>query len=278
MSNWKNRLRSSGSMNSEMASSDESSAICNTSFMLQMSEALDDEDIVKKFQRIMSPLLSPIKDALDQANSTFASLQKQMQEKDLVITNLQTKVSDLEISLDDQEQQGRRGSMRLFGVPEVTSGTLDDKVLAVCNGLMKVCPKLTIEDLEVVHRVGKPPPSTSDTHDDHGDADQNAALDHTPPRPILVKFSSRRTKARVMKNKKKLKDNPYVCPDGTLSPVYVADDLTKQRANLAYRARLLRRSGSITDTWTFDSKILVKTLHGRIKPVMNEDDLNKLGS
>ena len=25
-------------------------------------------------------------------------------------------------------------------------------------------------------------------------------------------------------------------------------------------------------------KILVKTLHGRIKPIMNEDDLNKLGS
>ena len=43
--------------------------------------------------------------------------------------------------------------------------------------------------------------------------------------------------------------------------------------------RILRRGpGSIADTWTFDSKIIVKTLHGQIKPIMNEDDLNTLGS
>ena len=66
-----------------MASLDESSIICNTSFRMQMSEALDEEDIVKKFKRIMSPVVSPIMDALKQAYSTIALLQKQAQEKGL---------------------------------------------------------------------------------------------------------------------------------------------------------------------------------------------------
>ena len=44
------------------------------SFLLHLSEALDDNDIVKKFQTIMSPLLTPVMDALNQANATIDSL------------------------------------------------------------------------------------------------------------------------------------------------------------------------------------------------------------
>ena len=95
------------------------------------------------------------------------------------------------------------------------------------------------------------------------------------PRPILVKFASRRTKARVMKCKKKLKNNPCIRLDGTLSPVYVSDDLTKRRAGLAYQARSLRRTGTIADAWTFDSKVYVKDNHNRVHPITKEEDLRK---
>ena len=64
------------------------------------------------------------------------------------------------IQLDDLEQQGRRGSMRVFGVPEDTPGSVDSKVLALCNSQMDVSPPLVMEDLEVVHRLGKPPSGT----------------------------------------------------------------------------------------------------------------------
>ena len=245
-----------------MATDSESPSRCDTSYLLQMSEALDDKGIVEKFQKIMSPVVLPIMDALNQANSTIASLQQQLQEKDIAISNLQSKVCGMELRLDDLEQLGRQGSMRVFGIPEVTPGTVDDKVSAVCNDQMKVKLKLTIEDLEVVHRVGKPPPSPSNPDDTKSDVTESSDATTTKPHPILVKFSCRRTKARVMKNKKHLKDNLHVSPDGNItSPVYVADDLTKWHTNLSYRARLLKHSGKIADIWTFDSKILVKSLH-----------------
>ena len=278
----------------------------SSSFLVYLGEALDDEAIIKKFQSIMTPLLKPLSDALTQANATIASLRKRIDEKDNAIANLEQQVRDLDIRVDDLEQQGRRGSMRVFGIPEDTPGSVDLKILTLCNKQMKVSPPLTLEDLEVVHRLGKPLPGragSSDVPDDvtpvptpgstptdadlqsevpvSGDAVQTAPLSDqvspspTTSRPVLVKFASRRTKARVMSCKKELKSNPCKRPDGTLSSVYVSDDLTKRRAGFAYRARMLKRDGAIADTWTFDSKVLVKDKHNRIYPIMKEEDLRK---
>ena len=280
----------------------------SASFLLHLGEALDDDEIIKKFRSIMSPLLTPVKDALNHANAMIASLSKRMDEKDGKIATLENQVCELEVRVDDLEQQGRRGSMQVFGVPEDTPGCIDEKILALCNQQMKVSPPLMLEDLEVVHRLGKPAPGTAAT------ADVPAAETDTPrsipvttpadpdlleappaaggrvqalqspgtttqprpsPRPILVKFSSHRTKARVMNCKKALKTNPCRKLYGTTSPVYVCDDLTKRRAGLAYRARLLKPAGAIADTWTFDSKVLIKDNHNRVHPIMKEEDIHK---
>ena len=40
--------------------------------------------------------------------------------------------------------------------------------------------------------------------------------------------------------------------------IYIADDLTKIRANLAYRARVSKRNHEIMDTWVTDCRIMVK--------------------
>ena len=45
----------------------------------------------------------------------------------------------------------------------------------------------------------------------------------------------------------------------------LADDLTKTRANLAFKAREAKRMGKLTDTWVIDSKVMVKDLHVRIR-------------
>ena len=172
---------------------------------------------------------------------------------------------------DDLEQHGHRGSMRVFGIPEHTTATVDDMVLYLVNQHLKVTPPLVLEDIEVAHHLGKPPPKPfvpdpapreDDDDDDKSstDADQSSPTPPpptTPPRAIIVKFASRRTKLRVMR-KSNQKDNPLQVADGTVHSVYMSDDLTQRRAKLAYQARLLRRSGAILDTWTYDSQILIK--------------------
>ena len=53
---------------------DTNEASLTASFLWHLSEALDDDDdIVKKFQTIMSPLMTPDMDALKQANATIDS-------------------------------------------------------------------------------------------------------------------------------------------------------------------------------------------------------------
>ena len=93
-----------------------------------------------------------------------------------------------------------------------------------------------------------------------------------PGRPIIVKFLSRRIKNRVMSSETRRNLRGYNPRSG---PVFVCDDLTKRRANMAYQARGLKRDGCIKDTWIDDCKILVKDNYNRIQPINKESDLDK---
>ena len=87
----------------------------------------------------------------------MASLRAQLAERDETIQQLQDKVQDLEIKIDDLEQHGRKGSIRVFGLPEDSPGSLDDKLLTLFNDNIEVVPPLCLSDIEVAHRLGKEP-------------------------------------------------------------------------------------------------------------------------
>ena len=159
-------------------------------------------------------------DALQQSNTLEAKNQE--------VADLRREVDSLKVMFDDLEQHVRRGSMRVFGVPEHTMGTVDDKVLSLLNQHLKVTPPLVLENIEVMHHLGKAPPSLlslaphrakmmmtslaliliSPNQDDKSGTDvdqssQSPPLPTTPLCAIIVKFASRRNKWRVKWNKKK---------------------------------------------------------------------------
>ena len=176
-------------------------------------------------------------------------------------------IADLQIRYDDLEKQGRKGSVRVFGVPEITTGTADTKILDIINKQMKLEPPIFIEDLEVTHRLGKPPP-TPDESEQH-------SSEKAKVRPIIVKFTSRRVKSRVMENRKNLKDNPCKDAEGREYPVFIQDDLTKHRAKQAFLARQSTKDGHIIDTWIAYSKVMIKDNYGRISTISTEYGLRK---
>ena len=123
----------------------------------------------------------------------------------------------------------------------------------------------------------------------------------TKPRPILVKFLSRRSKACIMRQRKKLRalhpttrradlsapiteqpdpDADALAPRSTdtqfPNPVFVEDDLTQRRSKLAFHARQLRRDNIIDNTWIFDTRIMIKDLRGNISEIKAEGDIEKL--
>ena len=78
-----------------------------------------------------------------------------------------------------------------------------------------------------------------------------------------------------MEKRSKLKDNPLKLDDGRTVKIYIHDDLTKRRANLAYKARQLKNSKKIFDTWVTNCKIVVKDNYNRISLVNDTHDLLK---
>ena len=174
----------------------------------------------------------------------------------------------------------------------------DDKLLALFNQRMKMQPPISLDDIEVSHRLGKVAVAFATTPDNADYGTRAFAERQSPkPRPIIVKFASWRTKACVMKARKNLRpscpsrnddndasDSPSHSSDvgdddatdsRPLTPVYITDDLTKGRAKIAYLARELKRKIKIRDTWVLDSNIYVRDLHNQVKNISSLADLNR---
>ena len=265
---------------------------------MSLLSALEDDSVVERFRLILQPAidnkLEPVTTALQQTvqdlQQAVGALQATVARKDEEILGLRREVRDLREQAEALEQHSRRASVRVFGVPENTPGTTDDKLLDLCNQRMKIQPPITMDDIEVSHRVGK----LKTTEPQPGQPTK------VKPRPIIVKFLSRRTKQRVMAERKSLRDinaggDAYATREGSEGgddgddtegtssdeaklypfPVYMSDDLTSSRAKLAYKVRELRRNRRIQETWVFDCQIMIKDNANKIHKVIKAEDLNR---
>ena len=166
--------------------------------------ALEDNNVVGRFCLILKPSivesLDPVKTALQTAvkdlQQTVVSMQDTIRKRDDEIQALHHEVIVLRAHQDDLEQHIRQASVRVFGVPENIPSSTDEKLLDICNNVMALKPSLSLNDIEVSHRVGKIDSQTSQ-------ADDGTVL--VANHPIMVKFVSRGTKARVMAARKKLR-------------------------------------------------------------------------
>ena len=211
---------------------------------ISVLEAFSEDVTMEKLKSCMASLLEPYQDALAKANSDITSLKSQVADKETTIQKMSDQISELEQKYDDLEQHGRKGSVRIF------AGDTDTKVLHVVNTMMKLTPPISIDDLEVTHRVGKPS-LPSGQIDQSAPADQPVPLEESAntttvpalvdgvspasdepssrdvtqdrsspsqvPRPILVKFVSRRVKDDVMKSRKELKGKKLQDTKGHMS-------------------------------------------------------------
>ena len=145
---------------------------------------------------------------------------------------------------------------------------------------------------EVAHRLpggtatspqGQPAATPRQSQGAQQEANGDTSERPSPPRTVIVKFTSRRTKSRVMALRKELKELNR-SPENTDPAIYFQDDLTAPRAKLAYQARVLKREKCVADTWVIDSKIYVKICitalnswshRVTLRNSRNNDDLSK---
>ena len=128
---------------------------------------------------------------------------------------------------NEHEQHSRQWNLRVYGVPEVEGDESVEDCVRKCMKVFteKVGVPVTDRDVEIAHRSGKRQGTTG------------------RPRPILVRFFSRRQRGVVLAARRKLKQ----------SGISIGEDLTS--ANY----RLLKQVGAHSATmtsWSSNGKIL----------------------
>nr|KAG5691579.1 hypothetical protein BaRGS_020954 [Batillaria attramentaria] len=156
---------------------------------------------------------------------------------------------------NELEQYGRRNNVRVFGVPEPEKETIEQcesAVLGVFNEKMGL--RVVAADIEAVHRLGATKKTTM--------SGQQVKRDR--PRPIIVRFISRKAAEDVLFNRRKLKNTRLT----------ITEDLTK--SNFVLLNMCLDTPG-VDDAWSKRGKIFVKTqADDRIRQITSLGDLHCL--
>ena len=58
--------------------------------------------------------------------------------------------------------------------------------------------------------------------------------------------------------------------------IWINEDLTKTRATLLWKARMMKKNGGINDCWSVDGNIIVKNKFNKIKKIFDQGDLDKI--
>lgn len=156
------------------------------------------------------------------------------------VASLHNEVKELKSTCDELEQYSRRNNVRISGIDENTNEFTDNIVLELAHSMDL---DLSFRDLCRSHRVGR----------------------KKPCRDIIVKFVCHNAKEAFFANKYKLKH-----------PVYVKEDLTRERDNLYYQCRLLRKQGKLTKVSTRDGRIIVRNSEGQIRNLHSLEELQGL--
>lgn len=143
----------------------------------------------------------------------------------LKVTNSELKESSNSCAkkADDLEQYTRRNNIRIFGLPESDSENIDDVVINLFNEKLNV--NITPSEIDRCHRLGKKTNNKSN-------------------RPVIVKFTSYRSRHLVFATKKSLKG----------SGITIREDLTKSRLALLKAAA---DKVTFKNAWTSDGRVIV---------------------
>jgi exosome complex exonuclease DIS3/RRP44 len=185
-------------------------------------------------------------------------------------------IEDLQEKMDELEQYSRRTCLRISNIPEKAGEDTDRLVLAVAEAAGVSLP---LEAIERSHRVGK-----ASSFADVASGASRGGDRRTAPRQVIVKFVSYRHRDQLMRARKNLRTADIKArlpnldwstvplprsrhdstPVSTRPKVFINEDLTRERAKIAAKARELKREKSISDTWTRDGAVFVKRTDSNI--------------
>ena len=138
------------------------------------------------------------------------------------------------------------------GIEEVADENTDEIVLQLAN---RIDVGLNPRDIDYSHRVGA---ATRASNMDDMETDRQ----RQPQRPmeIIVKLKSYQARLALLKGRKTLRHNK--------EGVYINEDLTQKRKNLAFGCRKLKKDRRIPNTWVYNGNIFIAERDGTYTPTL----------
>ncbi|XP_019639782.1 PREDICTED: uncharacterized protein LOC109481645 [Branchiostoma belcheri] len=199
---------------------------------------------------------SSVKEELAECHKELGRQGEELSNLTEKFTSLQRAHDALQAKVNDLEQYSRRNCVTITGIPEPPGEkSTDDAVLTVVNNTLGCDPPISLQDIDRCHRLGKP---RSDGK----------------PRPVIVKLCSYRCKASLMRAKSKPTSKANLSKDN----IYINDNLTTGNLQLFKEARLLVKDKRLSQAWTYDGKIFVRSLNGERKMLRVSSDLDPFKS
>ena len=222
--------------------------------MAELREAMD-------FMSAKMEKVSTQQDTLMGLMTEVQRLKEQNIEKDKKIVALENRLSDIEqyTRMNDLIISGMKTRHKTYArvvskegagsePTQAETESLEQQVVGFLEGKGIA---VATSDIEACHTL----PSKTNT---------------SAPPAIIIRFSNRKNKDALLKQGRKLK--------GT--QVYINEHLTKKNADIAKRARSLKKSNKIQGTWTTNCKVFIKTEGAtpeetKVSVVRNIGDLDK---
>lgn len=206
------------------------------------------------------------KSQLINVQTALAKTQKQQDDLEIQLAAARRKIDHHESEIaelydlhDALEQYTRKNSLKIHGVPESAYTSIEEVVFKLAEALnVDINPN----DVEISHK-----------------------LHRKGIKPIIVKFQSHKVKARMYKERAKLKHVSIsdLYPDSTTATrvesgrIYLNENLTSYRRDILKQANQKRKDGLLTSVWSMDGKIFVKTSpEGRPIKIYEKTDLENL--
>lgn len=164
---------------------------------------------------------------------------------------LEQRVERLEEEMEEIQQYSRRTCLKVCGVEENDKEDTDDLIIQLAEDMNVTIDK---SDIGRSHRVSNRGPQKGSNK----------------PRDIVVRFLAYNTRRKFMKNKKLLRKRPEK------KDVFINEHLTKQRAEVLFHARKLRRAYKVKDCWSYDGRICLKDSSDRIRTVTRMKHLHEM--
>ena len=160
------------------------------------------------------------------------------------VSNLESKVTSLEINQNMLEQYERRNNIEVSGIPvSAEDNCLEEKVIFV---FISIGIDVKSSDIEACHRIGKSRYSSKKT---------------------ILRFTNRKFSKQALYNRRKLKsiDKSTL---GVTNDVFINENLTPVNNRIAYNCRKLKRQNLTSKTYTVNGTVhLISNNIKRGKPV-----------